>query len=1116
MTLRKRLVWMSLAGASVVGTALVAVAAGLPAARALVAALGGALVVVPVVTAIAFAERGAVRETARLSALVTRNHKRASEWDWRLNERLTAAGLSPRPSPVPSPAAAAVRKGSWKKHPDVGRLMASGIFDAEYYTAVTGAAFHRDADAASHFLSLGMRDLVAPNAFLDPAVMPEPVRAAMRAGRVDALLAHLRSAQAWEAPAGPWFDPRKVEVDPAAAAEHPGGVLGHFLEHLRDGTVAPLVDDDPERELLALDGRAALISHARSVRRSRQLAAPRATETWDDAAEAALLVEVRASTPKPDSLVSVVMPVKDRVHQVGAAIASIQAQTHRHTEILVVDDGSTDGTWDLVRRLAQEDARITVLRSDGVGVCSARNTGLRAATGEYVAFLDSDNAWRPYFVETMLRVMARDGLSAAYAATVLHGRENAGPTYRAHVGGLEDLLVLNHIDLNVLVVSLDIARAAGGFDETMRRWVDHDFAIRVARLVEPVLVPVIGCDYDDSSGGDDRITVRESDHWQWVALGRNWVDWRAVRARERVAGRVSVVMPTYNDHVMTVRAVRAVLDDDSFDDVEVVVVDNGSNLEVGQRLVRAFAGHGRVHLVRLPRNLNFAIGSNVGAAHATGELLMFLNNDTEVRPGALGDLAETITCDGVVGVQPLLLYPDETVQAAGTVFTAADALPGHFLAGHPRSDGERVGSLAFTAVTAAALMMRAEDFAQVDGFDPIFVNGMEDVDLCLRLSKQRAGDWRVRPSAVVTHHESKTPGRTANQTENRRIFLDRWRGSLPAPQHDVFARLGLRIAHVGSDRSPVPAPRPVVVRAMEAPRRWGLHIASIPGPLGDRWGDTHFADSLRFSLEAIGQEAVVHRHGAHDTDAVALDDVVLAIRGLDRVRPIPGKQNILWVISHPELVTEDELREFDAVFAASVPWARKTTAATGVLVEPLLQATDTRLFRADVSPVEQGAPVFVGGTHPGRERKIVHDAVTAGVRLAVYGPGWQGQIPESDLRGAYVPNADLCAVYRGGTRVLADHWREMAEQGFIQNRLFDAVAAGCRVVSDRVDGLRDVFGDAVQVYESPEDLSRLCGPGSDELYPDAAGMREIAALVAREHSFEARARRLVGRVEELL
>jgi len=116
-------------------------------------------------------------------------------------------------------------------------------------------------------------------------------------------------------------------------------------------------------------------------------------------------------------LVSVVMPVYNARDFLRASVASVLEQTHRRLELVAVDDGSSDGSLELLTTLAQEDARIRVIRQPvNGGVAAARNAGLAAATGSHIAFLDSDDRWHPRKLELQLAWMLQTGARVAYAA----------------------------------------------------------------------------------------------------------------------------------------------------------------------------------------------------------------------------------------------------------------------------------------------------------------------------------------------------------------------------------------------------------------------------------------------------------------------------------------------------------------------------------------------------------------------------------------------------------------------------------------------------------------------------------------------------------------------------
>ena len=213
---------------------------------------------------------------------------------------------------------------------------------------------------------------------------------------------------------------------------------------------------------------------------------------------------------------------------------------------------------------------------------------------------------------------------------------------------------------------------------------------------------------------------------------------------------------------------------------------------------------------------------------------------------------------------------------------------------------------------------------------------------------------------------------------------------------------------------------------------------------------------------------VTSRRGAHTAGPTHLDDVSLALRGLYPISPMPGQVNVLWVISHPDDVDPQEFEGYDLVCASSVSWSAELTARTGREIVPLLQASEFQppVLASDPDP----RVVFVGSAHRGRDRPLVWKAVESGVPLAVYGHGWEG-LPEGIWQGKYVDNARLPEIYEQHGIVLADHWADMAQHGFIANRVFDAVASGARVICDDVAGIHDVFDPHdVVVARTPSEI----------------------------------------------
>lgn len=303
------------------------------------------------------------------------------------------------------------------------------------------------------------------------------------------------------------------------------------------------------------------------------------------------------------------------------------------------------------------------------------------------------------------------------------------------------------------------------------------------------------------------------------------------------------------------------------------------------------------------------------------------------------------------------------------------------------------------------------------------------------------------------------------------------------------------------------------------PLMWSVVVAAPKGDAGEQWGDTWFARDLVAALERKGQRAKVVFRGGANSEKRDDDDVVLVLRGLSRVQPrTPTRSDttwMMWIISHPELIEREEPAQYDAVFAASASWGAGAALEFGVPVTPLLQATDPRRFNPEAAALDTGHDVLFVGSTRGEFRPVVRDALAAGVAMSVFGVGWQGVIPSEFIAGEFLPNVELPVAYASAGVVLNDHWPDMAEQGFLSNRLFDAVASGARVVSDDALGLHEVFGDAVVTYAHPADLARIMTSNREDVFPSHEARLAAARMVEHEHSFDARAEILIERATQI-
>lgn len=197
---------------------------------------------------------------------------------------------------------------------------------------------------------------------------------------------------------------------------------------------------------------------------------------------------------------SVIMPVWNRAHRVRMAIESVLAQTFQDLELIIVDDGSDDGLKQAVSRFLGPKVRYFHIPHSGVS--SARNAGIREAAGQYIAYLDSDNTWRPRFLERMKAALDADtsNRQVAYAMADVHEcngmRHPAALKTAGELVSLRKMVRYNQVDQNTVVHSRRCLKMVGEYDQSLRRLVDWEFLARLTARFEPIFVPEVLVDYN--------------------------------------------------------------------------------------------------------------------------------------------------------------------------------------------------------------------------------------------------------------------------------------------------------------------------------------------------------------------------------------------------------------------------------------------------------------------------------------------------------------------------------------------------------------------------------------------------------------------------------------------
>ncbi|MBZ4659099.1 MAG: hypothetical protein JG766_1022 [Desulfacinum sp.] len=237
----------------------------------------------------------------------------------------------------------------------------------------------------------------------------------------------------------------------------------------------------------------------------------------------------------------------------------------------------------------------------------------------------------------------------------------------------------------------------------------------------------------------------------------------------------------------------------------------------------------------------------------------------------------------------------------------------------------------------------------------------------------------------------------------------------------------------------------------------------------ERWGDYHFAHAMKAALEARGHQVRIQILPEWDGPEDADSDVTVHLMGLSLYKAKKGPLNVLWLISHPEMVPKIHLDQYDLILVASRPFVPVVQRVTQRPVVPLLQFADTRWMYPDPRPDRRATLLFVGNSRK-VHRKILRDLLPCEYDLHVWGERWEGLIPQHLVKGVYYPYERVRELYSSCAILLNDHWDDMRRHGFVSNRIFDALACRAFVLSDPMEEIDALFDGAVATYETPEDL----------------------------------------------
>lgn len=541
--------------------------------------------------------------------------------------------------------------------------------------------------------------------------------------------------------------------------------------------------------------------------------------------------------------------------------------------------------------------------------------------------------------------------------------------------------------------------------------------------------------------------------------------YRAERSRYE-AIKVSVVMPTYNRADRIGAAIESV-QAQSHENFELLIVDDGSS-DNSREVLASYAGDNRIRTFWNDHQ-GVSAARNTALEHVTGTYVFYLDSDNVWTPDFLAVMITAFEVSGracLYGASKLQNAKQEVLGYRGEPFNWDQCLAGNY-------------------IDMNVFAHRAEQVRKYGPFDSK-LQRMVDWDLILRYTHE-GGAAYCPVLGCIYFEDSEDAGRisTSRPYIFRKVVHEKNRLGLNSTA-ETLDRISLRFA------LKIPAPHKV------------RHA----------WGDYHYAESFRAALEALGHEVRIDFLEDWDKHAPNTSDVVLVLRGLSAYRPKPTEFSILWNISHPDQVPYEEYALYDIICVASVSYAGLLSKVLERRVHALLQCTDSRSFGYREHDNHPGASgVFIGNSR-NEFRDIVKWSIKAGADLDIYGQRWEQFVPAEMIRKDNLPNDQLADVYAAGRFVLNDHWASMRDYGIISNRIFDVVGCGGRLVSDRIPSIAQTFGGVVEMVDGPDELKTALTRPLPQVAQ--AQRRDAAGLVHAHHSFDARARQIMGLIKAKL
>ena len=518
--------------------------------------------------------------------------------------------------------------------------------------------------------------------------------------------------------------------------------------------------------------------------------------------------DVESQIPHEDGLsyrplISIIIPVYNIEDKyLRPCLDSCLNQTYEKIEICLADDNSPDpGVRKTLSEYEEKYENVHVeYRKENGRISENSNSALSLAKGEFIALVDDDDTLEPYSILEMVRYLNEhpdtDFLYSDEDMLSEDGKKRHDPRFKPDWSPDSFMSIMYTCHLCMLRRSLVLE--VGGFDKRYDGAQDYDLIMKITERTDKVgHVPQILYHWREIEGSTAKdmsaktYLNKATEDLKKAALERRglkadivWCDRKGVVQCYPVyhtesTDLVSIVIPSKDNYDVLKRCIESIYTVPAGVSFEVIVVDNGSNDENRAKYSALLEEHGASYFYE-PLDFNFSRMCNIGASHARGNIILFLNDDIEVKgDNWLSVMAGHAKLPHVGAVGCKLYYPGGSfIQHCGVVNTQAG--PGHAFYKVDDSlvvayGGRNLLPYNFSVVTGAALMVETAKYKEAGLFDESLAIAYNDVALCFSLLEKGYRNV-LRPDVCLIHHESISRGvdeESAEKTKRREAEMAR-------------------------------------------------------------------------------------------------------------------------------------------------------------------------------------------------------------------------------------------------------------------------------------------------------------------------------------------------------